>query len=357
MLRAPFYDPSKTYYENWEEGPFGDFQDGVILPVEPPRFEFLGHKISYPIGIPAGPLLNGTFIKAALDKGFDVAVYKTVRSREYPCHPWPNVLGVELEGDITLERAQEPLVVKNEYKEPLSITNSFGVPSYPPEVWKDDLKESVNYAKPGQLVIGSFEGTKWEGFSQEDYINDWAEAAEMVADGGAKVVEANVSCPNEGAAGLLCFDVPKVKLISTRIKEKIGDVPLLLKLAYFEGSALRELVQEIGDLVGGYSAINTISAPVVNADGTQALPGGEKRKRSGVCGAAIKWGGLDMVRRLRKLREELGMHYSIVGVGGVMTPQDFKEYRDAGADVVMSATGAMWNPYLAKEIKESYPGA
>ena len=44
-------------------------------------------------------------------------------------------------------------------------------------------------------------------------------------------------------------------------------------------------------------------------------------------------------------------------VGGVMTPKDFKEYRDAGADVVMTATGAMWNPYLAKEIKEAYPDA
>ena len=30
---------------------------------------------------------------------------------------------------------------------------------------------------------------------------------------------------------------------------------------------------------------------------------------------------------------------------------------DAGADVVMTATGAMWNPYLAKEIKAQYPDA
>ena len=30
---------------------------------------------------------------------------------------------------------------------------------------------------------------------------------------------------------------------------------------------------------------------------------------------------------------------------------------DAGADVVMTATGAMWNGYLAKEIKEAYPDA
>ena len=36
----------------------------------------------------------------------------------------------------------------------------------------------------------------------------------------------------------------------------------------------------------------------------------------------------------------------------VMTPKDFMEYRNAGADVVQSATGAMWNPELAQEIKQ-----
>ena len=45
--------------------------------------------------------------------------------------------------------------------------------------------------------------------------------------------------------------------------------------------------------------------------------------------------------------------FSITGVGGVMTPEDYLDYRSAGADVVMSATGAMWNPYLAEEIKAS----
>ena len=79
--------------------------------------------------------------------------------------------------------------------------------------------------------------------------------------------------------------------------------------------------------------------------------------RSGVCGHAIKWAGLDMVRRLKAIREKRGASWKIIGVGGVMAPADFKEYRDAGTDVVMTATGAMWNPYLAKEIKEAYPNA
>jgi len=59
-----------------------------------------------------------------------------------------------------------------------------------------------------------------------------------------------------------------------------------------------------------------------------------------------------MVKRLKKLREELKYKFTIIGVGGVITSEDFQEYRGVGADVVMSATGAMWNPYLAQEIKK-----
>ena len=357
MLRTPFFDPNKTYYENWEQGPFGGFVDGVMLEPGEPRFEFFGHKLSYPIGIPAGPLLNGKFTKAALDKGFDVPVHKTVRSRVRESNQWPNVLGADIPGDLTLEMAKSPIVVRNEYKEPLSITNSFGNPSYEPAVWQKDLRESIAYAKPGQLVMCSFEGTKWEeSFTAEDYIHDWANGMQMLKDCGVTVVEANFSCPNEGAAQLLCFDVLKVKKVSEAIKNKIGDTKLVIKIAYFEEASLRELVKEVGGVVDGFAAINTIPAPVVNPDGTQALPGAH-RVKSGICGHAVKWAGLDMTHRLKSLRKEFGMTYAIIGSGGVTVPEDFKEYRDAGADIVMSATGAMWNPYLAKEIRQRYPDA
>lgn len=356
MLKAPFFDPLKTYYENWEEGPFNDFADGVVLPEGPARFDFLGEKISYPIGIPAGPLLNEKFVKAALDKGWTVPVQKTVRTRTRKCNDWPNVLGITgIEGSLTIERAKEPIVVKPEYKEPLSITNSFGDPSYEPEVWMKGLRESVAHARPGQLVMCSLEGTKWEeSWSFDEYVNDWVSGAQMIKDCGVEVIEANLSCPNEGAVTLLCYDVPKVKEVATAIKNKIGDTKLSLKIAFFGKDELRELVKEVGNIVDAFSAINTIPAPVINPDGTQALPGAH-RVKSGICGHAVKWAGVDMVGRLKGLRDELGMHYAIIGSGGMTVPADFREYRDAGADLVMSATGAMWNPYLAKEIKEQYP--
>jgi dihydroorotate dehydrogenase len=58
-----------------------------------------------------------------------------------------------------------------------------------------------------------------------------------------------------------------------------------------------------------------------------------------------------MSRRLAKLREEMGLKFSIIGVGGLSDANDYRAYRDAGADAGMMATAAMWNPRLAQEIK------
>lgn len=353
-MLTPFYDPQKSYEENFQSGPFGAFADVEICatPSVAQKFDFLGFKVNSPFGIPAGPLINGKFVKGALDKGFDIVTYKTVRSSEYPCHPWPNVLSVKVEGDLTLEKAEGGLVGSHDFHEPISITNSFGVPSFTPEFWKKDLESVVKSMRPGQIVVGSFQGTKRDEHSVEDYINDYRIVAEMLKDTGVKVMEVNLSCPNEGTNNLLCFDTERSVKVARAIKEVVGDIPLIIKVAYFkEDEALKNFVKEIGQMVQGISAINTIASEIVNEKGEQALPG-EGRLRSGVCGHAIKWAGLDMVKRLKEIRGELEYKYTIIGVGGVTTPDDFFEYRDAGADVVMSATGAMWNPYFAREIKK-----
>ena len=56
--------------------------------------DFLGFHVNLPFGIPAGPLLNERFTTAAFRMGFDLAVYKTVRSRAWGCNAFPNVLAV-----------------------------------------------------------------------------------------------------------------------------------------------------------------------------------------------------------------------------------------------------------------------
>ncbi len=350
MHSEPFYDPAKSYLDNFEHGPFGLFANtSPSFPATPPRRQFLGQPVFAPFGIPAGPLINGKFVKAALDMGFDIPVYKTVRTRRQACHPWPNVLGVRVTGDL---KPGQTLVAGTDYSEPLSITNSFGVPSFDPDFWQPDMAEAAAYARPGQVVVGSFQATLPENGNSAAYLQDFRLGARLVKETGVKVIEVNLSCPNEGTAHLLCFDIARSRQVVEAIKEEIGSLPLVIKLAYYQNHAkLREFLNEVGGAVDGIASINTIAAEVRDASGRQALPG-EGRLRSGVCGSAVKWAGLEMASTLARLRAELGMKFAILGVGGAGTPEAFDEYRRAGADVVMSATAAMWNPRLAQQIKE-----
>jgi dihydroorotate dehydrogenase (NAD+) catalytic subunit len=352
MVSEPIYDPAKTYQENFDHGPFGMFADPAVLTTDgAPQYRFLGHPVHLPFGIPAGPLLNGNYVKAALDKGYDLPVYKTVRTRPYPCHAWPNVLPVRVQGDLTAQN--NSLTTCADYGEPLSITNSFGVPSFDPEFWQPDLASAVAHAREGQVVIASFQGTKSEDGSVSAYLADFALGARLMLETGVKIIEVNLSCPNEGTGNLLCFDTDRSREVVEVIKREIEDVPLLIKCAYFADDAkLRELIAAVSPYVQGVCSINTISAEVRDAAGKQALPG-EGRLWSGVCGASIRWAGLDMVKRLANIRDDLHLDYSILGCGGVTHADDYSVYRNAGADAVMSATGAMWNPMLAHEVSAS----
>ncbi len=348
----PIYDPAKTYEENFEKGPFGLFAQGEVFPQrETVKESFLGFPLHLPFGIPAGPLLNSRFLNAALDAGFDLPVYKTVRTRRFAAHAWPNVLAVAHEGDLPADG--RTLTTRAEYGGELSITNSFGVPSFEPEFWQADIAACVAYAHPGQLPMASFQGTRPEHGGYDEYIADFALGARLLRETGVQAVEVNLSCPNEGTSNLLCFDAHTSGVVMEAVRQELGDVRLLAKISYFADDArLRALLVAIGSVVDGISAINTIAADVVDGEGRQALPG-EGRLRSGVCGRGIRWAGLEMTQRLAQLRDDLRQRFAIVGVGGVCSAGDYLAYRAAGADAVMAATSVMWNPRLAQQIKSS----
>lgn len=393
----PIYDVTRTYEDNYAQGPFGAFaqalhttfdavdtattadtgvssavehadithgQDAESLPHESLPHEslpytVLGHQVRLPFGIPAGPLLNSKFTTAALRMDYDMVVYKTVRSRPWACNPFPNVLAVHPSAHDGVLRPEsrecdEGILADTHYQLPVSISNSFGVPSQDPEIWQPDLAQALSAVQSGQVVIPSFQGSRTAGMSTEDYIADHVLTARLVQETGATMMEMNTSCPNEGHNRLLCHDPELVGRICEAVKEQIGDIPLVVKLAYIpDNDALETMIAHTVSrgTVQGFATINTISAKLVDAQGRQALPG-EGRERSGVCGAAIRQAGLNMVTRLADIRERMGLDMTIIGVGGVTNAQDYHAYRVAGADAVMSATGAMFNPYLAQEILE-----
>ncbi len=352
MQNVPFYDPTKSYDENYDQGPYGAFANGETLSQSgEPEYDFLGQKVYLPLGIAPGPLINSNFCKAAFQKGFDIAVYKTVRSNFHPSHPFPHVLSVKVDGDLTFKQAEEGVVADTDYQQLRSITNSFGVPSKEPAVWQEDVRKAISYADKGQVLVLSFMGTVRENQLQWEFIEDYALAARLAAEIGVKILEVNLSCPNVGSKERVCYDFEVTEKVCKAVRREIGNIPLIMKVGYYQTDEEIKRIAEIAEKYAQAIAnINAIQAKILDKNGNQAF--GQGRAISGVCGAAIKWAGLEMVKRHKKIREQLGFSYQIIGIGGVMTPKDFFEYRGAGADVVQSATGAMWNPYLAKEIKE-----
>ncbi|MCH4249559.1 MAG: hypothetical protein LKF88_01600 [Microbacteriaceae bacterium] len=351
------YDPALSYDENYRRGPgerwvaSTDASPSSVPGQGGSTERFCGLPVRGAFGIPAGPLLNAAYVRAAFRAGFDVNVYKTVRSCEYPVHPAPNVLSVHIPAGLTHWAPSLRALADTRFESPLSICNSFGVPSRTPDEWQPDLARAVESAGEGQLTVGSFQATPREGAGRTAFLADHAATARLVVETGARMLELDASCPNEGTGNLLCFDAATLAAACGAIREEIGDRPFGVKLSYFpDQERLSTVIRETSGLVDYYAAINTLPATLVDASGAQALPG-SGRAVGGVCGAAILPASLDMVRRLDALRRELGAEFEICGVGGVTTAADARRLKEAGADAVMSATGAMWNPDLAEQVR------
>ncbi len=92
----PVYDLRRSYAENYRLAP--DIVS-IDVPSVPGKWQFCGLPVDSPIGIPAGPLLNGKWCLYYASLGFDVLTYKTVRTVQRNCYPAPNLVPVEC-GDL-----------------------------------------------------------------------------------------------------------------------------------------------------------------------------------------------------------------------------------------------------------------
>ncbi|MDQ6694915.1 MAG: diguanylate cyclase [Chloroflexota bacterium] len=367
-MQPPFYDPNLSYQQNYDLGPFGLFleepsaEEQVELDLPEQEWaEVAGLRLRRRIGIPAGPLLNSKFTDAAFKWGYDLCHYKTVRSREWPSHDSPNVLYVHATSPIEPYLIGQNKLVARPFADGeivdlqhLSITNSFGMPAQPPAHWQADMERAARGAGAGQALIGSVTGTLEEGGDADDLVKDHARAAAMCTEAGAHAVEVNLSCPNLGGHGLMCHDPEASARVCQAARKAIGELPLFAKLGNYMPSpageeTLRRVVEATAPWVQGYGAVNAVPVPVITQDGSRALSG-EDRALAGVCGAALRATGLDVVARLANIRHEKGYSFAIIGVGGLLTPENYREYIQAGADAVQGATGPMWNVRLAVEI-------
>ena len=369
------YDWHKAYDENYDSGPFSNLAEDDWKKIDSyrkeldsklPKRKFLGYTVNSTLGIAAGPLLNHRFVNHYARLGFDMPVQKTVRSVLTKVHPFPNVLLINVDHQLSENEIGSRTVAKLDAKqENLSITNSFGMPSKSVEEWREDFKK-VKLGE-GQLKLISVVGTPPSAKGKagcsscvssshsefQHLADDYAALAQLCFEGGAQAVEMNFSCPNvTGKEGQIYTNVDSAREICKAARAQVGNgKKLIVKLGFYKDYGnLAAVLEAVTAYVDGVTAINTIPLEIVDEKGVQAMPG-EGRLRSGVCGFAIRDLAVRTVSNFAEVRKKLGRDFAITGVGGITRPQDALEFYDAGADAVQIATGAMWDQLLGLKIK------
>ncbi len=340
----PRYDLQQSYRWNYDHAP-----DPVDVEVPEVRgsWTFAGLPAASPLGIPAGPLLNGRWILYYASLGFDVLTYKTVRSGSRECYPLPNL--VHVPDTLPPSRSQDEV---NATADPTSTwAVSFGMPSTSPDIWKADI-ESTRSALPAEKLLNvSVVGTVQPGWTIDDLAADYAWCARQAAESGADTVEANLSCPNVDTCDGQLYQRPAdAKIVAQAIRDQIGSVPLILKIGHVVDAALAQsLLDAVSDCVTAIAMTNSIASRVRSAAQQSLLFDGNQR---GICGLATFDESRKQAGWFAELIQTKGYPTRIIGVGGAATALQIKQYLAAGAECVHIATAAMLDPAIAIKIKK-----
>jgi dihydroorotate dehydrogenase len=330
------YDISKSYDWNYDNAPASTAV--AEAPRVPGRWDFCGIRVDSPLGVPAGPLLNGRWILHYAALGFDVLTYKTVRSKYRACYELPNLLPV----------VGEPLLGEGctvrEAARSDSWAISFGMPSRDPALWREDVERTRRALGPGKVLVVSVVASPEPGWTMARVAADFADCARWAADSGADVVEANLSCPN------VCTQEADLYLsaeasgeIAATIRARVPEIPLALKIGLFHHRDQAEaVVRAVSPFAAAVATTNSITARV------EGRFGGLRR---GIGGACIANRCLEELRMMADVVRGQGSPLRLVAVGGVATAADVRARLDAGAHNVQIATAAMLDPTLGMRIR------
>ena len=254
--------------------------------------------------------------------------------------------GKELDGALDLDRLGG-LVTKAVSREPRAGNSAPRVAEFP-----GGMLNSVGLANPGVVRVRE-EYLPWiasrltrarvlvnvVGFTVEEYGDV---VAELDGSPGITAFELNLSCPNTRAGGIEFGADPAcvhriVSLCRTRTR-----LPLIAKLSPVlpDIAAMAQTARDAG--ADAISAVNTMPG---------LLFGGNSRARLGNGNGGVSGPGLLPVGVLAVARivERLGAT-PVIGVGGVRSADDVRQYLKVGAALVAVGTGALADPRLPERI-------
>ena len=342
--KLPRYDRHRSYDWNYDHAP-----DPVELDVAPVSgdWAFCGIHVSSPLGVPAGPLLNGRWILYYASLGFDVLTYKTVRSRFRPCYTLPNLQPIECG---QLNGSEGELAATDHMTGSWAV--SFGMPSQEPSVWREDIERTRKQLASQKVLSVSVVGTVQDGWTTDDLAHDYAQCAKWAVEAGADCVETNFSCPNVLTCDGQLFQNPaQASMVAQAVRERIGTTPYVVKVGHVtQRSDAEALLKALSPIVTAIALTNSV-ATRVRDDRNELLFDGQPR---GICGQAILDASIHQTRLFQEVIQEHALTTELIGVGGVRDADHVRKYLQAGAHAVHLATAAMVNPGVALEIRSEF---
>jgi dihydroorotate dehydrogenase (NAD+) catalytic subunit len=343
----PRYDPDRSYDWNYDQAP--DPVAGLEVPQVPGKWDFCGLPVASPLGVAAGPLLNGRWCLYYASLGFDVVTYKTVRSRSRDCYPLPNLMPVACG---SLFGGEQSVPASRHMQGSWAV--SFGMPSKEPDVWRADVERTRRELPAGKLLSVSVVASVQQGWTIDDLAQDYAQCARWAVDSGADCIETNFSCPNVSTCDGQLYQQPAdAAVVAQVVRAAIGrTTPFIVKVGHLDSrQAAGELLEAVAPHVDALSMTNSIAVTVHDTEG-HALFDGQKR---GICGRATLDASLAQTRIVRQLVQQRGDSLQLIGVGGAASADDVRQYLAAGAHAVHLATAAMTQPNVALNIRRQWP--
>ncbi len=220
--------------------------------------------------------------------------------------------------------------------------------------FRGGMLNSVGLANPGLAAVrehklpwlaGRFRRAKvlvnGVGFAEHEY----AAVIEGLDDlGGFVGYELNLSCPNTAAGGIeFGADPAAVRRIVARCRAATPR-PLVAKLspALPDITGMALVARDAG--ADGVSLVNTMPGFLFHPGATAPRLG---NGNGGVSGPALLPIG---VLATRRVAERTGGEFPIIGVGGVTTAEDVRQYLRAGAQLVAMGTAGLADPRQPERI-------
>jgi dihydroorotate dehydrogenase (NAD+) catalytic subunit len=217
---------------------------------------------------------------------------------------------------------------------PGGMLNSVGLANPGVErVRSDDLPWLASHLARAQILVNVV------GFTLEEY-GEVVERLDGVA--GIAALELNLSCPNTSAGGIeFGADPGCVHRIVAQCRAR-SRLPLIAKLspALPDMAGMALVARDAG--ADAISAVNTMPGFLFADNGSARLGQGY----GGVSGPVLLPVGVLAVARV--VERTGGM--PVIGVGGVRSAADVRQYLRAGASLVAIGTGALADPRLPERI-------